>query len=119
MKYIVARRAWVGDYLDPNTFLDMYITNGENNNTGFSNAEYDRLIAEAAKEPDKAKRMKILRARRAHAHGRDADHSDLLLCLAEYGRPYVRGLYNNLQDTHPLHAIWIDPEAESACVGCE
>ena len=24
-------------------------------------------------------------------------------------RPHVRGFYNNLQDMHPLHAIWIDP----------
>ena len=36
MKYIVARRAWVADYQDPNTFLDMFVTNGENNCTGFS-----------------------------------------------------------------------------------
>ncbi len=60
MKYIVARRAWVGDYLDPNTYLDMYVTNGENNSTGFSNPQYDKLIADAAKEPDKTKRMQIL-----------------------------------------------------------
>ena len=47
MKYLVSRRAWGGDYLDPNTFLNMYITGGDNNSTGFSNAEYDRLIAAA------------------------------------------------------------------------
>jgi hypothetical protein len=23
-------------------------------------------------------------------------------------KPHVRGFYNNLQDSHPLHAIWID-----------
>ena len=56
----VSRRAWVGDYLDPNTFLDMYVTDGENNSTGFCNAEYDQLIADAAKEPDEAKRMQML-----------------------------------------------------------
>jgi len=27
-------------------------------------------------------------------------------------RPRVRGFYNNLQDTHPLHSIWIDPIAD-------
>ena len=58
MKFMVSRRAWVGDYLDPNTYLDMFVTDGENNSTGFSNAEYDKLIADAAKEPDKAKRMR-------------------------------------------------------------
>jgi hypothetical protein len=24
----------------------------------------------------------------------------------------VRGLYNTLQDMHPLHAVWIDPEVD-------
>ena len=50
MKYIVARRAWVGDYMDPNTYLDMFVTGGENNCTGFAIAQYDKLIADAAKE---------------------------------------------------------------------
>ena len=60
MNFWSSRRAWVGDYLDPNTFLDMYVTDGENNSTGFSNAEYDELIADAAKEPDETKRMQML-----------------------------------------------------------
>jgi oligopeptide transport system substrate-binding protein len=27
-------------------------------------------------------------------------------------RPKVRGFYNNLQDDHPLHSIWIDPDVD-------
>ncbi len=46
--YTIARAGWVGDYNDPNTFLDMWVTNGGNNQTGFSSNVYDRLIARAA-----------------------------------------------------------------------
>ena len=60
MDYMLSRRAWIGDYLDPNTYLDMFVTGGENNSTGFCNAEYDKLIADAAREPDEAKRMQML-----------------------------------------------------------
>ncbi|MDP6653854.1 MAG: peptide ABC transporter substrate-binding protein [Gammaproteobacteria bacterium] len=42
--YDVSRRGWIGDYVDPNTFLDMYITDGGNNKTGFSNPRYDQLV---------------------------------------------------------------------------
>jgi oligopeptide transport system substrate-binding protein len=28
-------------------------------------------------------------------------------------KPYVRGWYNNLQDSHHLRAIWIDHRADS------
>ncbi len=42
--YEMSRAAWVGDYADPNTFLDMWVTNGPNNQTGYSNPLYDELI---------------------------------------------------------------------------
>ena len=44
----LARATWIGDYLDPNTFLDMWVTNGGNNQTGFSSSTYDALIRAAA-----------------------------------------------------------------------
>lgn len=46
--YDLARAAWIGDYLDPNTFLDMWVTNGGNNQTGFSSPTYDAIIRAAA-----------------------------------------------------------------------
>ena len=42
--YSISRRGWIGDYVDPNTFLDMMITDGGNNKTGFSDSRYDQLI---------------------------------------------------------------------------
>lgn len=46
--YEMSRAAWIGDYLDPNTFLDMWVTNGGNNQTGFSSPTYDEIIRAAA-----------------------------------------------------------------------
>lgn len=43
LKYDLARAGWIGDYLDPNTFLNMFLTDGGNNQTGYSSALYDRL----------------------------------------------------------------------------
>jgi oligopeptide transport system substrate-binding protein len=45
--YEIARAGWIGDYVDPNTFLDMWVTNGANNYTGYSSPLYDRLIQQA------------------------------------------------------------------------
>jgi oligopeptide transport system substrate-binding protein len=42
--YEMSRAAWVGDYADPNTFLDMWVTNGPNNQTGYGNPLYDDLV---------------------------------------------------------------------------
>jgi oligopeptide transport system substrate-binding protein len=109
LKYLVARRAWVGDYVDPNTYLDMFVTNGENNCTGFSNAEYDKLIADAAQEPDKTKRVEILQSAERLLMEELPIIPIYYYISRNVVRPRVRGFYNNLQDLHPLSAIWIDP----------
>lgn len=48
---------WGPDYVDPNTYLNMYLTDGQNNNMGYSSEEYDSLIEQAnnefAQDPDK------------------------------------------------------------------
>jgi oligopeptide transport system substrate-binding protein len=48
LNYDIARFGWIGDYRDPNTFLDMWITKGGNNQTGWGDPFFDRLIALAA-----------------------------------------------------------------------
>lgn len=60
-EYEIARHGWIGDYTDPMTFLDMWVSGGGNNDVGFNNAEYDKLISEAKKESDAAKRSELLR----------------------------------------------------------
>jgi oligopeptide transport system substrate-binding protein len=48
LEYDVERAGWIGDYRDPKTFLDMWITGDGNNETGWGDATYDRLIALAS-----------------------------------------------------------------------
>lgn len=60
INYDVSRSAWIGDYPDPNTFVDLFVTGGENNRTGWGNAHYDELVAQAAIEADPAERMRQL-----------------------------------------------------------
>lgn len=51
---------WGADYQDPLTFLDLFVTNGGNNHTGYSNPEYDKLIKFAQVESDNVKRTEAL-----------------------------------------------------------
>ena len=59
--YEIARQGWIGDYSDPMTFLDLFVTGGGNNDSGYSNPEYDALIAAAKVETDPDKRKEQLR----------------------------------------------------------
>ena len=60
-QYEICRHGWIGDYNDPMTFLDMWVTASGQNNAGYSNEEYDSLIAQAKSEQDGEKRTELLR----------------------------------------------------------
>ena len=47
-EFQVARRGWIGDYVDANNFLDLFITDGGNNNTGYASEEFDDIILNLA-----------------------------------------------------------------------
>ncbi|WP_438433396.1 peptide ABC transporter substrate-binding protein [Gorillibacterium sp. sgz500922] len=51
---------WGADYNDPMTFLDMWTTTSSFNTMDYSNANYDKLIADAQNEADPAKRSQTL-----------------------------------------------------------
>ena len=56
----VARASWVGDYVDPMTFLDLWVGNNGNNFSGWSNPQYDKLIDKAKSTADQKLRMQTL-----------------------------------------------------------
>jgi oligopeptide transport system substrate-binding protein len=110
MDYDISRRAWNGDYADPNTYLDMYVTGNEMNNTGFGRPEYDALIAAAAREVDPVARMELF----TKAERMLMDELPIIplyfYVSKNLVKPYVRGFYNNVLDQHMVWAMWIDRE---------
>jgi len=59
LNYTIAFSAWIADYADPSTFLGTMVTGGGNNWAGWSNPDYDRLIAAAAATGDNARRYEL------------------------------------------------------------
>jgi len=107
LNYQIARAGWIGDYNDPNTFLDMFLTGGGNNETGWSNKTYDGLIADAGKELNAKKRLAIFQK------AEDILLDELpVLPIYIYKRnflksPSVAGWYPNIEDIHPLKFVSI------------
>lgn len=48
----VFRSSWLGDYNDANTFLQVMLSDAPSNMTGYSNKEFDALVAQAAVQTD-------------------------------------------------------------------
>jgi len=108
LEYDICRSAWIGDYPDPNTFLDLMVTGGGNNNTGYADPAYDGMIAAAAREIDQGKRLEILRKAESKLL-RDLPVLPIYYYVTKnLVRPWVKGFYPNIQNVHPLKFVWID-----------
>ncbi|MDO5041813.1 MAG: peptide ABC transporter substrate-binding protein, partial [Peptoniphilus sp.] len=59
--YDISRAGWVGDYSDPMTMLDLFVTGGSFNDSGYTNAKYDELINTAIASPDQKVRMDAMK----------------------------------------------------------
>lgn len=107
--YQVGRFAWGGDYLDPSTFLDIMTGNNGNNDTGWKNAEYDRLIEAAKNTPDQAKRYEYFQ-RCEEILAEECPMAPIYFYTRVNLRlPSVKGWYGNLLDAHPLKGVYLEP----------
>ena len=52
--------AWAADYPDPTTFLDLFTSGAPENDTGYANPAYDKLIVEAERTADDYRRAGLL-----------------------------------------------------------
>ncbi len=59
-EFTMGYMGWVGDYNDPMTFMDLYITESSFNDPGWSNAEFDALIEKANTTVDAKERMQAM-----------------------------------------------------------
>ncbi|HKK22864.1 MAG TPA: ABC transporter substrate-binding protein, partial [Pseudohaliea sp.] len=115
MNFDLARRGWIGDYVDPNNFLDMYLSGGGNNNTGFASPVYDDLIQNRApRAKSREERYRIFR----EAEAMLMEQMPIIPIYTYTSRhlihPSVKGLPANLMDSLNLRYVWLDPAGQQA-----
>jgi oligopeptide transport system substrate-binding protein len=107
--YQILRGDWIGDYLDPATFLDIFRGDSGNNYTGWAQPEYDAALFAAARTADPAARAELLqRAESILLEGVPfipVYHYTHVFLL----HPAVKGWHSNLLDHHPYKHVWLEP----------
>lgn len=109
LKYQISLGMWIGDYLDPSTFLDLFRSGSGGNRTGWSHSGYDQLLLAAAGSLSSSGRMALLK-----------EAESLLLeqgpiaPICHRGQvnlvsPRVVGFTTNLLDLHPLDQLRTRP----------
>ena len=114
LDYDFARSSWVGDYNDPNTFIDCFVSGGGNNRTGWTSKEYDDLVAAAALEPDNAKRLQLFQRAEDILLNQGTPICPLFyyVGIQIYDGRKFGGIEPNLLDEHPFREMYRKPSQE-------
>ncbi|REJ77917.1 MAG: peptide ABC transporter substrate-binding protein [Acidobacteria bacterium] len=105
-----ARAGWVGDYMDPFTFLSQFYTQQNDSSTGWWKEEFDALLEKANNTADPEKRFELL----AEAEFMMLQEQPIAP-LATQGtswmkKPYVKGMYPNPGTMHPWKFVYIEED---------
>lgn len=93
--YQVARMGWIGDYLDPMTFVDLWVSGSGFNSTGWSNSEYDGLVETAKKTGDQEVRFASMRKAEAILMDEMPILPIYFYVRIYQEQPWVKGIYRD------------------------
>jgi oligopeptide transport system substrate-binding protein len=107
LDYDISASSWIGDYNDPNTFLDLYMSNSGNNRTGWKSPRYDALIREANAQTDLDHRAELFRQAERLLVEEEVPVVPIFFYTGyNYFDPNkIQGLHQNLLDEHPLQDL--------------
>jgi oligopeptide transport system substrate-binding protein len=107
--FTLQRSGWIADYVDPHTFLELWVSDNGNNDTNWKNADYDRLFQQSLAARTTEERYALYQKM-------DQILIDEMPVIPIYHytsiyaqNPKVKGVYPTLLDNHPYKHIWIEP----------
>ena len=109
-EFQVARRGWIGDYVDANNFLDLFITDGGNNNTGYASEEFDDIILNLApKAQTRDERYGLFYKAETMMMNEMPIIPIYTYTSKHLVHPSVEGIYPNLMDSLNLKYVKLHP----------
>jgi oligopeptide transport system substrate-binding protein len=109
LEYDIVFGGWIGDYIDPLTFLEMWAPNNGNNNTGWKSEPFLAKLEESFLLADPAARYKLLREAETILL-EDSPIAPVAWWAKNYLiSPDVKGWEPLLLDNHPYNKIKLVP----------
>ncbi len=107
LDYDLPRSSWVGDYNDPNTFLDLFLSNNGNNRTGWKDERYDGLMRQANVEQNPRRRSELLRQAESILVAEEAVVIPLYFYrgFQFYDANRISGIHGNILGMNPVRTI--------------
>ncbi len=107
-EFQMARMGWVGDYADPNTFLELFSSNNNNNHSNWKDPAYDAMLDAANRTLDADERLAKLRQAEQYLMDVQPVLPIYVYARTQMIKPYLKGIDSNYQDRHQWKYLWID-----------
>lgn len=102
------RRGWIGDYMDPFTFLGLFYTKTNDGATGWWKKEFDDLLTKSNVELDEQKRYELM-AEAEFMMMQEQPVIPLMTQATNYmKKPYIKGFYPNPGTLHAWKFVYIE-----------
>ena len=103
----ISRAGWIGDYQDPNNFLEIFQTGHGINDGEYSNPKFDELVRKAATMKGGSERFQVLHDAEAVLLTEDQGMLPIYSYVSQSLIDTTKwdGWYNNPQDAHPYFGI--------------
>ncbi len=107
INYDVSRSSWIGDYIAPESFLEVFTSVSGNNRTGWSDPAYDLLLKQSGMAPSTDERMALLKQAESMLINDAAPIIPLyfFVSMEYYDTNRVTGIHDNIRAEHPIRAI--------------
>ncbi|MCF3652531.1 peptide ABC transporter substrate-binding protein [Synoicihabitans lomoniglobus] len=109
LNYELSNARWIGDYVDPLTFLELFLTDSGNNSTGWGNATYDQLVSRASATADEAQRFELYQQAEAILIAESPIAPIYHGTQSYLIRPEVKGWPPSLLGFHRYHIVRLEP----------
>ncbi len=104
----IVRAAWIGDYVDPNTFLSLITSDNGNNHSNWGSTEYDALIKQAAIEQNSEARFELFQKAETILMDEMPVIPIYFYVRSTLIDEAVRGWHPNILDYHPYQDVWLE-----------
>ncbi|MFK7850622.1 MAG: peptide ABC transporter substrate-binding protein [Akkermansiaceae bacterium] len=113
LEYDIVGAGWIGDFIDPLTFLEIWSPGNGNNNTGWSNSEFVENLEKSFQATDPEQRYQYL-----HAAETILMQEAPIAPIGWRGKnflihPSVKGWDPLLLDSHPYTSVELIPQEEA------
>ena len=107
----ISRGGWLGDYVDPNTFLDMWITGSELNRTRWGDERYDELVLRKAPSA-KSREQRFSAFKEAETLMLEEMPFIPIYTYSShhFKHPSIKGMPSNVMDFYNYRYVWLDED---------